>query len=83
MIALEGNAEQYLKKVLAALPADHAGIVRERFGDITKTFRKGYIDDLQGSEKITLSQCKGLLTSVTEQMPPDIQHEILSAAAER
>jgi hypothetical protein len=82
MIALEGNAEQYLKKVLAALPADHAGIVRERFGDITKTFRKGYIDDLQGSEKITLSQCKGLLASVVEQMPPDIQNEILEAAKE-
>jgi hypothetical protein len=83
MIALEGNAEQYLKKVLSALPADHAGIVRERFGDITMTFRKGHIDDLQGSEKITLSQCKGLLASVAEQMPPDIQSEILSAAAEK
>jgi hypothetical protein len=83
MIALDSNAEQYLKKVLAALPADHAGIVRERFGDITKTFRKGHLDDLQGSDKITLSQCKGLLASVAEQMPPNIQNEILSAVAEK
>jgi hypothetical protein len=81
MIALESRAEDYLEKVLAGLPTGHAIILRERFNDIAKIFRKGYIDDLQGAEKITLSQCKGLLASVAEQMPPDIRDEILEAVA--
>lgn len=83
MIALERNAEHYLKEILTGLPSDHAKMVEERFSDITETLRKGHIDELQGAEKITLSQCKGLLASVARQMPPNVKDEMLEATAKR
>lgn len=80
MIKLERNAEEYLQRILARLPADHAAIVQQRFGDITDTFRGSHIDELQGADSITLSQCKGLLSSVAQQMPPNIKDEVMKAA---
>jgi hypothetical protein len=79
MIALDENAEDYLKKVLSTLPPDHVRVVNERFDDLAETLVRGYIEESQAIEKINLSQCKGLLASLAEQVPPTIKDEIMVA----
>jgi hypothetical protein len=83
MIELEENAGEYLKKILAGLPSDHARIVKERFDSMAETLLMGYIEESQRIEKMNLSQCKGLMASLTEQMPPNIKDEILETIEER
>jgi len=83
MLALEENAENYLRKILAGLPNDHAKIVKEKFDDLAETLLKGYIEESQRIEKVNLSQCKGLMASLAAQMPPNIKNEILEAVEER
>ena len=79
MIALDENAQDYLKKVLSTLPPDHVRVVNERFDDLAETLVKGYIEESQAIEKINLSQCKGLIASLAGQVPPDIKDEIMAA----
>jgi len=79
MIALDENAEDYFKKILSMLPADHVKLVNERFCDMSETLLKGYIEESQAIEKINLSQCKGLIASLAEQVPPNIKDEIIAA----
>lgn len=83
MIELEENAGEYLKKILTGLPSDHARIVKESFDDMAETLLRGYIEESQRIEKMNLSQCKGLMASLTEQMPPNIKNEILEAIEQR
>ena len=79
MIALDENAEDYFKQILSMLPADHVKLVNERFDDMADTLLKGYIEESQAIEKINLSQCKGLIASLAEQVPPNIKDEIVAA----
>jgi len=79
MIALDENAEDYFKKVLSTLPPDHVRVVNETFDDMAETLLKGYIEESQAIEKINLSQCKGLIASLAEQVPPNIKDEIMAA----
>jgi hypothetical protein len=79
MIALDENAQDYFKKVLSMLPTDHVKLVNERFDDMAETLVKGYIEESQAIEKINLSQCKGLIASLAEQVPPNIKDEIMAA----
>ena len=83
MIELEKDAEDYFNKILTQLPADHARIVKENFDDMAETLLKGYMEESQRIGKINLSQCKGLMASLAEQMPPNIKNEILEAVEER
>ena len=79
MIALDENAEDYFRKILSMLPTDHVKLVNERFGDMAETLLKGYIEESQAIEKINLSQCKGLIAHLAEQVPPNIKDEIMAA----
>ena len=79
MIALDENAQDYFKKVLSMLPTKHVKLVNERFDDMAETLLKGYIEESQAVEKINLSQCKGLIASLAEQVPPNIKDEIMAA----
>ncbi len=79
MIALDENAEGYFKRILSTLPTDHVKLVNERFYDMAETLLKGYMEESQAIEKINLSQCKGLIASLAEQVPPNIKDEILEA----
>ena len=79
MIALDESARDYFEKILSMIPPDHVKVVNERFDDMAETLLKGYIEETQAVEKINLSQCKGLIASLAEQVPPNIKDEIMAA----
>ena len=82
MIALEESAGEFLRKILAGLAGDDARIVKDRFEEMAEALLTGYMEEAQRTEEMNLSQCRGLMASVAEQMPPKIKDEILEVVKE-